>query len=170
MSDFETPPIRDWSRDKLDVLAKYLAAYATIMSRQKETWLRGFAYIDAFAGPGVFDDPETKALVDGSPVRAITCNPAFDKLWFIDQSATRIDQLRRLAIEHQSTDIRFRRGDANEILEQEICREITYASYWRAFVFLDPYGLQVKRSTIDMLGHARCFDVFINFPIMAVNR
>jgi hypothetical protein len=40
--------IAAWSRDKLDLLGKYLVAYATIMRRQKQRgWLRSFAYIDA---------------------------------------------------------------------------------------------------------------------------
>jgi three-Cys-motif partner protein len=38
----------DWTEEKLDRVRKYLAAYATIMNKQKFR----FAYIDAFAGTG----------------------------------------------------------------------------------------------------------------------
>ncbi|MDF5709334.1 MAG: hypothetical protein PUP90_17125 [Nostoc sp. S4] len=39
-----------WSEEKLDLLAKYLKAYSTIMNEQKKDWLRAYYYIDAFAG------------------------------------------------------------------------------------------------------------------------
>ena len=39
-----------WVQEKLEYLRKYLHAYTTILSKQQ--WLKGYFYIDAFAGPG----------------------------------------------------------------------------------------------------------------------
>jgi three-Cys-motif partner protein len=57
--------IGKWSEEKLDLLEKYLKAYSVIMNRQKETWLRAYYYIDAFAGsvrPKAKDDEQRYSL------------------------------------------------------------------------------------------------------------
>lgn len=52
----------------------------------------------------------------------------------------------------------------------EIVPKITYASKQRGLVFLDPYSLQVTWEAVTALAKARTFDVFVNFPLMAVTR
>ncbi len=39
-----------WSKEKLELLAKYLHAYSVIMAKQRERWLHAYHYVDAFAG------------------------------------------------------------------------------------------------------------------------
>src|SRR5689334_3799446 len=54
------PALPFWSRDKLDLLRKYLAAYVRIMtSPLQRRWLRRFSYIDAFSNQGQYGDEET---------------------------------------------------------------------------------------------------------------
>jgi three-Cys-motif partner protein len=53
---------------------------------------------------------------------------------------------------------------------REIAPHVTYESFRRGFVFLDPYGLQVRWSTAETLARTRALDVFVNFPIMGINR
>ena len=74
------------TRRKLDVVAKYLAAYATVMKKQE---FRLF-YVDGFAGSGAStskseaeksQDPTlfpTADVLDGSPIRALSVEPPFD--------------------------------------------------------------------------------------------
>lgn len=52
----------------------------------------------------------------------------------------------------------------------EIIPKFTKKSKKHAFIFVDPYGLQVKWETITKLGEQGTFDVYINFPIHGVTR
>ncbi len=161
-------PIRPWSRDKLDLLGKYLQAYTRIMHRQP--WLKRSSFIDAFAGAGQYFDPEVDEYVDGSPLVALDCEPPFDEFWFIDLSSARIAELHNHADTRGRSDIHFHTGDANRFLTRDVARTITYDSYRRGFVFVDPYGLQVDWATIEVLAATKALDLFINFPVMGVNR
>jgi protein gp37 len=101
-----------WSKDKLDILTEYLKKYATIMNNQKKVrsdgtggrgWLRAFHYIDAFSGTGKailrannsYESRDIGEYLDGSPVRAIKCDPPFDRLWFIERDKKRAEFLKQ---------------------------------------------------------------------------
>ena len=43
------PEVGPWAEDKLECLRKYLAAYTTILRKQR---FKGYGYVDAFAGAG----------------------------------------------------------------------------------------------------------------------
>ena len=66
------PPREDiigrWSEEKLDLFEKYLRAYAAIMNRQKQRWLKAYHYIDAFAGSGKPKARDEERYIDGSPL------------------------------------------------------------------------------------------------------
>jgi three-Cys-motif partner protein len=160
-----------WSEGKLDLLAKYLKAYSDIMNSKRETWLRAYYYIDAFAGsirPRAKEDEQR--YIDGSPLRALQTEPRFDGYWFIDVSSQRIDRVERLREEFPDCIIETRLGNCNEILRNEIIPLIPYDSFQRAFVFLDPYGLQVDWETVRELANTRTCDIFVNFSVMGVTR
>lgn len=160
-----------WSEEKLDLLAKYLKAYSAIMNNQKQSWLNAYYYIDAFAGsvrPRAKEDEQR--YIDGSPLRALQTEPKFDAYWFIDVSPRRIERLEGLRDEFPACTIEIRQGNCNEILCNEVISEITYASKRRAFVFLDPYGLQVDWETVRKLANTRTCDIFVNFSVMGVTR
>ncbi len=159
-----------WTEEKLELLEKYLRAYATIMNKQKRTWLKAFHYIDAFAGSGRARAKDEERYILGSPLRALQCDPPFDCLWFIELSPKRVEWLQRLQLEFPNRCIKIRKGDCNQILRQEVIPQITRQSQQRGLVFLDPYGLQVEWETVVALAKARTFDVFVNFPLMAVTR
>src|ERR1700752_2895221 len=81
------------TRRKLDVVAKYLVAYVTVMKKQN---FRLF-YVDGFAGSGAStskaeaekaQDPTlfpTSDVLDGSPIRALTVEPPFDQYIFVEK-------------------------------------------------------------------------------------
>lgn len=159
-----------WSEEKLELLEKYLRAYAVIMKKQKQRWLRGYHYIDAFAGSGKPKAKDEERYVAGSPLRALRCEPPFDGYWFIELSPWRVERLKELQEQFPDRRVEIRQGDCNAVLRQEIIVHITYASRQRGLVFLDPYGLQVEWGTVQALARAKTFDVFVNFPLMAVTR
>ncbi|MBI3976990.1 MAG: three-Cys-motif partner protein TcmP [Chloroflexi bacterium] len=164
----EIPP---WSRDKLELLRKYLHAHSTIMNKQKSEWLRSYSYVDAFAGVGQYVDRDSQEYVDGSPVVALRCEPPFDDYWFIERSPGRLLSLsQRVQADFPNRVVHFEQGDANTVLVRQVAQTITYAQRMRGFVFLDPYGLEVHFGTLESLGKARAFDMFINFSVMGVAR
>ncbi len=160
-----------WSEEKLDLLAKYLKAYSVIMNEQKKSWLRAYYYIDAFAGsvrPRAKEDEQR--YIDGSPLRALQTEPQFDGYWFVDVSPRRVERVQRLRAEFPNCVIDVRQGNCNEVLCNEIIPQIPYSSKQRAFVFLDPYGLQVDWETVRELANTRTCDIFVNFSVMGVTR
>jgi three-Cys-motif partner protein len=169
--ELEGKPIRPWSKDKLDLLGKYLHAYSVIMNSAKKNWLRSYSYIDAFAGVGRHPDPETQSYVDGSPLVALKCVPPFDDFWFIERMAGRLVKLRkRVAADYAAQVVQFRTSDANAVLRDEVAQQIQRSKNTRGFVFLDPYGLEVDFSTVRALGQNGAFDVFVNFSVMGITR
>lgn len=159
-----------WSEEKLKLLERYLRAYATIMNKQKQKWLRAYHYIDAFAGSGQPKMKDEERYIAGSPLRALQCQPPFDSYWFIEINPWRVKRLNELQNKFPARNIVVRQGDCNEILRQEVVAQITRQSQQRGLVFLDPYGLQVEWATVRALSKAKAFDVFVNFQLMAVTR
>lgn len=167
-----------WSEGKLNLLAQYLKAYSVIMNNQKTSnnptgrpWLREYYYIDAFAGsvrPRAKEDEQR--YIDGSPIRALQTEPQFDAYWFIDVDSRRIERVERLREEFPNRIVEVRQGNCNEVLRNDIIPLIPYASRRRAFVFLDPYGLQVDWETVKQLANTRTCDIFVNFSVMGVTR
>ena len=159
-----------WSEDKLQLLEKYLKVYSKIMNKQKQTWLKFYYYIDAFAGSGKPRAKDEERYVAGSPLRALQCDPPFDYYSFIELSSWRVVQLLELKKQFPLLKVDILEGDCNELLCKKIVPQITYASKQRGLVFLDPYGLQVEWETVKALAKANTFDVFVNFPLGAITR
>ncbi|NJN88217.1 MAG: three-Cys-motif partner protein TcmP [Leptolyngbyaceae cyanobacterium SL_7_1] len=160
-----------WSEEKLDLLAKYLKAYSVIMNEQKKRWLRAYYYIDAFAGsirPRAKEDEQR--YIDGSPLRALQTEPQFDGYWFVDVSSRRVERIQELREEFPDRVIDVCQGNCNEVLCNEVIPQLPYSSKQRAFVFLDPYGLQVDWETVRELASTRTCDIFVNFSVMGVTR
>ena len=163
-----------WTREKLELLQKYLGAYTTILTAQR--WCTGVHYIDAFAGASRHVDRETQQLLDGSPRVALSVGPPFQHLWFVELSEERVHLLEQLREEHPERDIRIVPGDCNQelpaILEQVGPTE-------RAFLLLDPYNLGVKWATIEAAARAgkwnggtfyKTVEILINFCLHDANR
>jgi len=182
------PTVGPWAREKLNILAKYLKAYTKILNTQRQrSWLKGYVYIDAFAGAGharvrgteehsaadslfPVDDKDQAEYLHGSPRVALEVSPPFTAYVFVEKQAARVQMLENLKQEYgDARDIRIYQGDCNEyFLEKE--RQIDW-SRWRALVFLDPFGMHVPWSTIERLANTRGVEVFINFPMgMAIRR
>jgi len=160
-----------WSEEKLDLLAKYLKAYSVIMNEQKKSWLKAYYYIDAFAGsvrPRAKEDEQR--YIDGSPIRALQTEPKFDGHWFVDVNPQRVERVKKLCEDFPNQIIETYQGDCNDILYNEIIPKTPYSSKKRAFVFLDPYGLQVDWETVKELSNTKTCDIFVNFSVMGVTR
>jgi three-Cys-motif partner protein len=144
-----------------------------------------FAYIDAFAGTGyrtleyneselakifpeVFEE-DSQQFLDGSARIALQVRPRFEKYIFIERDTDRIAELEKLKAEFVDVrdDIRLERAEANSYLQNLCKRDWTKH---RAVLFLDPFGMQVTWNTIEAIGRTKAIDLWILFPLSAVNR
>lgn len=155
-----------WSEIKLEIIKKYASAYTSIMSKQP--WCKGFVYIDAFAGAGKHISRQTGEMIPGSPLNALMVRPSFTEYHFIDLAERRAEVFRQLAKDNPS--VYAYHGDCNEILVEKIFPALAYNSLKRALCILDPYGLHLRWETIKAAAELETIDIFINFPIMDINR
>lgn len=158
-----------WSELKLEILKRYANEYAKILSSQEKKGTRlKYYYIDGFAGAGVHRAKADDALIPGSPARALAVEPKFDGYCFIEMDPRKVELLDRLA--PGRSDVRLYEGDCNQILLERVLPTIKYGEYRRALCLLDPYGLQLKWEVMKLAGKMETIDLFLNFPIMDMNR
>ncbi len=162
---FKFDEIGAWSELKLEIIEKYGAAYTRAFAKTRN--LKKY-YIDGFSGAGVHVSKRTKAAIEGSPARALKITPPFDGFYFIDLNADKTDYLRATCGDRPNVHIRT--GDCNEYLARELLPTIQYENFNRALCLLDPYGLDLDWDVIRQAGQSRAVDLFLNFPVMDMNR
>ena len=156
-----------WSEVKLDILRDYARAYSTILAAQKNPRLH-HVYVDAFAGAGGHLTKTTEDFVPGSPLNALNVRPPFQEYYLIDIEPEKIESLRELTRERKNVFIY--QGDCNSILLEKVFPRVTYEDYRRGLCILDPYGLDLDWRVILTAGQMKTLDVFLNFPVMDINR
>lgn len=162
-----------WTKQKLEILRRYLDAYTTALKNQSFQ----LVYVDAFAGDGRkrTDNLYTNdgygdfdKMWDGSPRIALDVrDKPFDRFLFIENNSKRVQKLRRLEVEYPNRNIQIVHGDANEEL---ICFCDNLKGNERAVVFLDPFATEVSWETIPPLAKTEKIDCWILFPLHAVIR
>lgn len=162
---FEFDEIGLWSELKLEIVEKYGSAYTTAFG--KASGLKKY-YIDGFSGAGIHRSRATGAPVDGSPTRALNVSPAFDGYYFIDLDPQKTDYLRSVCGDR--SDVQIFTGDCTQILTTQVLPEIRYEHFNRALCLLDPYGLHLDWEVMLQAGQSRAVDMFLNFPVMDMNR
>jgi three-Cys-motif partner protein len=154
-----------WSQLKLDIVKDYAMAYSTILAKQPKI---RHVYIDAFAGAGVHQLKSTGELVPGSPLNALAVVPPFTELHLVDLDGAKIDNLRQLTVGRR--DVFIYQGDSNEVLVRDVFPRVRYEDYKRGLCLLDPYGLTLNWEVIARAAATKAIDIFLNFPIMDMNR
>jgi three-Cys-motif partner protein len=157
-----------WTATKLDALRKYLEAYTKILRKQDH--IKGYYYVDGFAGLGRWRLKGLDEFIDGSPRVALGIQHPFTAYYFIELDPQRAELLREMRQEFPRHRIQVLEGDANRILVEDIAPQITYGQYRRGVAFLDPYAMNLDFATVEALAAADAIEVFINVPIMALNR
>jgi three-Cys-motif partner protein len=158
-----------WSEIKLDIVRKYARAYSVILTRKKSENSRfSHAYIDGFAGSGVNISRSTGEWIPGSPLNALNIEPKFDEYYLIDLDGDKVSALK--AMVGNRSDVHIFHGDCNEILLRDVFPKISYESCKRALCLLDPYGLHLQWKVIECAGKMGTIDLFLNFPVMDINR
>lgn len=153
-----------WSELKLEIVESYGAAYIKAFANQS---LKKY-YVDAFSGAGIHISKNTGDQIDGSPARALKISPSFDAFYFIDMNEQKTAHLKKLCDGRDNVQIET--GDASEYLINSLLPKIKYENYNRALCLFDPYGLHLDWQAIEMAGRSNAVDMFLNFPVMDMNR
>jgi len=162
---FKFDEIGYWSELKLEIVQKYGAAYTKAFANQPK--LKKY-YIDAFSGAGVHVSKQTQKQIEGSAARALKVSPRFDHFYFIDMDEDKTKYLKSLCGDR--TDVDIHTGDATNYLIKTLLPTIKYENYNRALCLLDPYGLHLNWEVMRVAGKSRAVDMFLNFPVMDMNR
>ena len=182
----------DWTAQKLAALQSYLQAYLKVFKNQRN-WVELY-YIDAFAGPGLWqsqpkekkkenlslsfiedveEDAELEKYKRGSPMIALDMpEPGFNRFVFVEQNEEYLTNLKN-QVENRHPEkigsVEFVSDDANDAVDR-LCRNWNREK-WRAVVFLDPFGMEVKWQTIEAIARTKSMDLWVLFPLgVAVNR
>jgi three-Cys-motif partner protein len=97
-----------------------------------------------------------------------TSRVAFDHFYFIDLNPSKTAYLATLCKGRRDVDIVT--DDATSYLTRKLLPTIQFAQYNRAMCLLDPYGLHLEWDVMLQAGQSRAVDMFLNFPVMNMNR
>ena len=123
-----------------------------------------------FSTPPEQQQPLQKRRHPGSAVLALDINPPFAEYHFGDLRPKRVNALKRLASEYDGRrKIFVKSGDANDIVER-FCARLSQDRSLRSVVFLDPYGLQVRWSSLEALAATKKADVWCLVPMEGLIR
>jgi three-Cys-motif partner protein len=178
----------DWTTEKLERVRKYLHAYMQIFSKNERARFLTTVYVDAFAGTG-FISPKAKSVnaelglfpelgqeeaqsfLKGSAQIALEVEPSFDHFIFVEREPSYAAELERLRLQnhHIAHKIEIAQSETNDFL-QNWCAKQNWSKQ-RAVVFLDPYSLEVKWETLEVLAATNAVDLWLLWPIgQTINR
>ncbi|MCU0863477.1 MAG: three-Cys-motif partner protein TcmP [Planctomycetes bacterium] len=157
-----------WSEVKLDIIREYCSAYSRILTNQRGL---SHVYVDAFSGAGEHVRKDTSELVPGSPLNALHVDPPFDRYVLIDLDGAKVDHLQQQVAKTGRADrVQILHANCNQVLLEKVLPSIRYESFQRGLVVLDPYGLHLDWQVLATAGKSGVVEVFLNFPIMDMNR
>jgi len=155
-----------WTEIKLDIVKDYAKEYSTILAKKPFQ----YAYIDGFAGSGVHLSRDTQEFVLGSPLNALKIKPPFHEYFLVDLDGDKVEQLRSFPEIKDRPEVHVIHGNCNQVLLEEVFPKVKFEDYRRALCVLDPYGLQLNWEVIEVAGRMKSIEIFLNFPIMDMNR
>jgi three-Cys-motif partner protein len=150
-----------WTQEKLAYVAKYASAFMAAMAPKREArkWSE-LAYVDLLCGPGRGIDRNTGSEFPGSPLRALSITPPFDRLFFSDLRESNVDALRKRVSAHDAQRVTFDVGDCN-VVARRVAAQLTRRSL--ALAFIDPEGFEVTFKVFQILSGRRV-DILFLFP------
>lgn len=162
IGDLPVLPIKSHTKGKLVYLKKYLPALNKILRSKVPD--RPRFYVDLFSGPGKCIDRKGIPC-DGSPLIAIKTDPRFTDFILVDINEDFCEALEKRC--EGTPNVNVICGDCNRKIREVLSMMNTYDP---CFVFLDPFGLELKWETVKELSKKRRMDLLINFPVGAICR
>jgi len=137
-----------WTRAKLEMLADYLAGFATASTGQSER-----VYLDAFAGEGSGLDRLTGEEFPGSARIALEAGEGagFTRFRYFEMGQRASDLQARLRSDYPGRDIKVYEGDCNVTILDALgaLKDLNWAP---TFAFLDPDGMELAWDTLVALA------------------
>jgi three-Cys-motif partner protein len=158
--------VGNWTEIKLNILQEYAKVYAKILSKQSN--IRHYAYVDAFAGTGILKSKRSGEEIYGSPLIALKIEPKFSHYHFIEKDPKRAARLRHLTRDRD--DVTVYEGDCNTVLIKDVFPQCRYEHFRRALCLFDPYGVSPRWEVVATAGRMQSIEIFLNFMIMDANR
>jgi three-Cys-motif partner protein len=156
-----------WSEIKLAVIEKYSSAYSKAFSGANYHYLN-HVYIDGYAGSGTHISKTSQKEIRGSPQIALDTKPPFKEFYFIDINGDKVAELNKITANRPEAHVL--EGDCNKRLLTDVFPKVKWEDYRRGLCLLDPYGLQLNWEVIKTAGQMRSIEIFLNFPLMDMNR
>lgn len=170
---------RQQTQIKLDILKKYLKAWAIVVG----SYFPQAYFVDCFAGRGKYHWGEEKDKVPGSPIIGIETSLEVRKI----KQKKKIDfSLNIIAIESDKNNLKTLKKFANgadpdsktkiEIIESEfdatLQEVLDKISGVPAFFFIDPYGIKgMNKKSLDLIvNRTASTEIFLNYMKMGVQR
>jgi len=158
---------------KLAILKNYLAAWATVLKSREEI----LYYIDGFAGPGWYNDPESNDRVPGSPVQAVQLylDHRTNKGWEYELRLINVEKDKTYFQELIKETSKFEK-DAKiknilgEFLDKlnDILPEIKGR---HSFFFIDPFGISgIEFSEMEGVLRSEKTEILLNFNYDGLQR
>jgi three-Cys-motif partner protein len=156
-----------WTERKMEIVVSYAKAYLTIM--QAQAWAKTL-YFDGFAGSGSIADEDEKEvnargnlwdeekgngeeIKKGTALRILEIGEPkpFDMYYFVEKNEAHQKELKsQVDAKFPSRIAHVVKGDCNEKLLR-MANFLSLNKAYRALVFIDPYGMSVKWSSIEAL-------------------
>jgi three-Cys-motif partner protein len=145
----------EWTEIKIRVFKKYLYAYMQIMKGKR--WK--LIYFDGFAGSGdIQTQKETEEVIEGTARHVLSFDEPrkFDFYYFVEKDLDNAQLLQRIINSDYPSLVEKSKvaggDDCNEKLIDmaDFLRKPEGKNY-KAIAFIDPYGMQVKWSTLESL-------------------
>ena len=170
---------RQQTQIKLDILRKYLRAWAIIIG----SYFTTAYFVDCFAGRGKYHKDGQENIVSGSPLIGLEISLEVKK---IKQKKGRSFDLNVVAIEADKNNLIplkefIRKTDADGAVkvefyeskfEEAIPNIIKKISNAPAFFFVDPYGVKgINKEALDLIVNRKgSTEIFLNYMKMGITR
>ncbi len=159
-------PFGSWVSEKLDYLKRYIDIFETSMRLK---WPQR-NYIDLFSGTGKNSIRETKEIILGSPLVALTTKHPFEGYYFSDCNKDNILALNtRCNASEYYNRVHIYTADANQIVNTIVDQIKKFYPPSLNLAFLDPDGLELEWSTVAKLVELRC-DLIIHYSQQGITR
>ena len=163
----------NWTEQKIEMVVDYAKAYLTIMNKYPQFKT---LYFDGFAGSGdIFkDDKVDIEIIKGTAVRILEINypRSFDMYYFVEKdekNKTGLDTIITKQFPEKRSKCSIVNEDCNDKL-LSMSKFLKDNTNFRVLAFIDPYGMSVNWSSIEVLKKLG-IDLWILVPTgMGVNR
>jgi len=140
-----------WTETKIEILYKYTSAYLYIMNKQKFH----LTYFDGFAGSGEIKIGNEKdfKVIEGAAQKVVGIGVprGFDIYYFVEKDEDKKKMLEfALKSKRLTNNIFVVAEDCNVVLKR-LATYLRKDSFRKALVFLDPFGMNLDWSSIEIL-------------------